>query len=192
MGRSVLNEAPPAGDKLKKIHYHRFANTNSPQIAGTAEAVYWRTDTFTTTTTNATLIVFGQLWGVQGTSDQCGVYAQLVNSDNSNYGSEDTNNDSQRHRGVWYAGINHSADWSTFLMAWHKTYNGVPPGTYRYQVGHKCRNNQGGNHFAGYIDPQGGMSSTDNRSQQKERVCMIYECEASDSITHVAISDGGF
>ena len=121
MGRSVLNEAPPASDKLKKIHYHRFANTNSPSIPGNDEMVYWRTDTFTTTTTNATLIVFGQLWGVQGTSDQCGVYAQLVNSDNSNYGSEDTNNDSERHRGVWYAGINHNADWSTSVSYTHLT-----------------------------------------------------------------------
>ena len=131
MARTVLHKAPPASDNLVKIHYHEYANHNNVNASG--EVLYWRTNAFTTTTAGADLIVEGQCMGTVGASDQCGVYCMLTdNSGNGISGMNETRstNDDNKFRGVWYAGVNHNANWSTFMFAWHKKYTNVPAGTY--------------------------------------------------------------
>ena len=132
MARTVLNKAAAASDNLVKIHYHEYANHNNVNASG--EVLYWRTNAFTTTTAGADLIVEGQCMGTVGASDQCGVYCMLTdNSGNgiSGQGETRSTNDDNKFRGIWYAGINHNANWSTFMLAWHKKYTNVPAGTYK-------------------------------------------------------------
>jgi len=179
MARTVLNKPAVSSDKLVKIHYHQYSNMNNVNAA--AETNYWRTDTFTTTTANADLMVYGQLMGVSGASDQCGVYCMLLDGSSnqgvSGMGETRSTNDDEKFRGVWYAGVNHNTNWSTFMMAWHKVYTGVPAGTYKIEVGHHSRSG-GGQHFAQYIDPIGSNSNADNRFQQMKRMCAVWELEA--------------
>ena len=185
MARTVLNKAAAASDNLVKIHYHEYANMNN--VNAQPETMYWRTNAFTTTTSNADLIVEGQCMGVQGASDQCGVYCMLTdNSGNgiSGQGETRSTNDDNKFRGIWYAGINHNANWSTFMLAWHKKYTNVPAGTYKIEVGHDSRSG-GNNHFSAYIDPVGSNSNADNRFQQMKRICTVWELKAGSGVGSV-------
>lgn len=186
MARTVLNKSDSAtSDKLVKIHYHEYANNNNVTASG--ETLYWRTNAFTTTTADADLIVEGQCFGTQGASDQCGVYCMLTDNSGNAISGDDMNesrstNDDDKFRGIWYAGVNHSADWATFMLAWHKKYTSVPAGTYKIEIGHDSRS--GGNqHFAGYIDPVGSASNADDRFQQMKRICMVWELEAGSGVS---------
>ena len=187
MARTILNKSDSAtSDKLVKIHYHEYANNNNVTASG--ETLYWRTNAFTTTTADADLIVEGQCFGTQGASDQCGVYCMLTDNSGNAISGDDMNesrstNDDDKFRGIWYAGVNHSADWATFLFAWHKAYTGVAPGTYRVEIGHSTHNNAGGNHPMQYIDPNGDSGNTDNRCQPCDRQCMVWECKPGDGVT---------
>ena len=183
MARTVLNKAAAASDNLVKIHYHEYANHNNVNAAG--ETLYWRTNAFTTTTAGADLIVEGQCMGTVGASDQCGVYCMLTdNSGNGISGMNETRsqNDDNKFRGVWYAGVNHNANWSTFMMAWHKKYTNVPAGTYKIEIGHDSRSG-GSQHFCGYIDPVGSSGNADNRFQQMKRMCTVWELKAGSGVS---------
>ena len=183
MARSVLHKAPPASDNLVKIHYHEYANHYNVNAAG--EVLYWRTNAFTTTTADADLIVEGQCMGTQGASDQCGVYCMLNdNSGNGISGMNETRstNDDNKFRGVWYAGVNHNANWSTFMFAWHKKYTNVPAGTYKIEIGHDSRSG-GSQHAFGYIDPVGSSGNADNRFQQMKRMCTVWELKAGSGVS---------
>ncbi len=192
MARTVLNKVPAASDKLVKIHYHEYANHNNVNAAG--EVLYWRTNAFTTTTSSADLIVEGQCFGTQGASDQCGVYCMLTDNSGNAISGDDMNesrstNDDDKFRGIWYAGVNHNANWSTFMLAWHKKYTSVPAGTYKIEIGHDSRS--GGNqHFAGYIDPVGSANNSDNRFQQLKRICMVWELEAGSGVSSRNMTTG--
>ena len=183
MARTVLHKAPPASDNLVKIHYHEYANHNNVNASG--EVLYWRTNAFTRTTAGAVLIVEGQCMGTVGASDQCGVYCMLTdNSGNGISGMNETRstNDDNKFRGVWYAGVNHNANWSTFMFAWHKKYTNVAAGTYKIEVGHDSRS--GGNqHFCQHIDPVGSSGNADNRFQQMKRMCTVWELKAGSGVS---------
>ena len=183
MARTVLHKAPPASDNLVKIHYHEYANHNNVNASG--EVLYWRTNAFTTTTAGADLIVEGQCMGTVGASDQCGVYCMLTdNSGNGISGMNETRstNDDNKFRGVWYAGVNHNANWSTFMFAWHKKYTNVPAGTYKIEIGHDSRSG-GSQHAFGYIDPVGSSGNADNRFQQMKRMCTVWELKAGSGVS---------
>ena len=183
MARTVLHKAPPASDNLVKIHYHEYANHNNVNASG--EVLYWRTNAFTTTTAGADLIVEGQCMGTVGASDQCGVYCMLTdNSGNGISGMNETRstNDDNKFRGVWYAGVNHNANWSTFMFAWHKKYTNVPAGTYKIEIGHDSRSG-GSQHAFGYIDPVGSSGNADNRFQQMKRLCTVWELKAGSGVS---------
>ena len=149
--------------------------------------MYWRTNAFTTTTAGADLIVEGQCMGTVGASDQCGVYCMLTdNSGNgiSGQGETRSTNDDNKFRGIWYAGINHNANWSTFMLAWHKKYTNVPAGTYKIEIGHDSRSG-GSQHAFGYIDPVGSSGNADNRFQQMKRICTVWELKAGSGVGSV-------
>ncbi len=188
MARTILNKPETAGvaNLLQKIHYFVYRNNNN--VGGATEQVIWRTGNFTTTTTDASLIVSGQFWGIGGASDQCGAYVMLTDGSGNDvsgnpHGEVRSAHDDNKFKGVWYAGVNHSADWATFLFAWHKAYTGVAPGTYRVEIGHSTHNNAGGNHPMQYIDPNGDAGNTDNRCQPCDRQCMVWECKPGDGVT---------
>ena len=190
MARTVLNKAPTASDKLVKIHYHEYANNNNINASG--EVLYWRTNAFTTTTSGADLIVEGQHMGTQHASDQCGIYCMLTdNSGNPISGMNETRstNDDNKFRGIWYAGVNHSANWSTFMCAWHKKYTNVPAGTYKIEIGHDSRSG-GAQHMCAYIDPVGSAGNSDNRFQQMKRMCMVWELKAGSGVSSRNMTTG--
>lgn len=185
MARTILNKPEGTSDLLQKVHMHRYFNHAGVSDANSANL--WRTNNFTTTTENATLIVMGQLWGISNYSDQCGPYCQILDSSNNipSWSPENNNIDSARHRGCWYAGVDADAQWATFLFKWNKAYTGVTPGTYKIAVGWRSRSGGSGEKPFKYIDPIGSSGNVDNRSQQADRYCLIYECKPDGGISGV-------
>ena len=192
MARTILNEAEGSSDLLQKVHLHKYHNNATVNDSG--DALLWRTATFTTTTTDATLILMGQLWGISNYSDQCGPYCQLLKGDNTipSFSNENNNIDSARHRGIWYAGVDAGASWATFFMRWNKAYTGVTPGDYRIGIGWKTRNGGSGDKPFKYIDPIGSSGNSDDRSQQADRYCLIYECKPDAAIAGVNMTWNSF
>ena len=97
-------------------------------------------------------------------------------------------NDDNKFRGIWYAGANTSANWATFMLAWHKVYTGIPAGSYRISVGHDTHDGNGGNHFCSRVDPVGSDGGSDNRFRQMRRHCMIWELEAGSGVSSKAMT----
>lgn len=186
MGRSILNVASGGSsttDKLVKVHYHKWAvRTGNDNLR---EDVMWRTGAFTTTTTNATLIVTGQMWGRHAISDHCGVYAQLIYSSNNNnvltgYADED----GERYYGIGYAGVNKGTDWGKYLLQWYQVLPNVAAGTYKIDIGWRTRADSTDRPFTDY-----NINNTDDaRSRQHDSTCEIWELEPSQGLTNTNLA----
>ena len=192
MGRSISSAVSGYDDQLVKIHYHRY-DTRHTAGSGGGSGVLWRTNHFTTTTTNSTLIVKGQIWGASNYSDACGEFVELQNSDGSAIDSSWRNTDGRRYWGVSYAGVDNSQQnsWAKFLFHWHQVYTNISPGTYEILVGWSCRNNASNNRPFN----QWNINTTDDaRSRQHESHCEIWELkpgsgDVATSLTNTNISD---
>ena len=183
MGRSILNlpESSPTGDKLVKIHYHKYNVRHG--VSNAATGILWRTAAFTTTTSNATFIVTGQLWGRHSASDHCGIYCQLVDNSGANVVANAADLDGARYRGIGYAGVNAAQSWAKFLLQWHQVYTGISAGTYKILIGWSQRNNAAGRPFTDY-----NINNTDDaRSKQHDSTCEIWELESSQGITNTSL-----
>ena len=193
MGRSILNAGTGGiDDQLVKIHYHRYDTRHN---LGTAQSgVIWRTNHFTTTTNNATLIVKGQIWGGTAYSDACGEYTELCNSNGSAYDSSWRNTDGRRYWGCSYAGVDNSSSWAKFLFHWHQVYTNINAGTYEIVCGWNTRDNGNNNRPFQYSNIN---ANDDVRSRQHESHCEIWELkpgsgDLASSLTNTNISDVGW
>ena len=183
MGRSILNlPETSTGDKLVKIHYHKHSVRYG--VSNSANGILWRTAAFTTTTTNATFIVTGQIWARHSASDHCGVYCQLVDNSGANVVSGAADTDGARYRGIGYAGVNTGQSWAKFLLQWHQVYTGIAPGTYKILIGWSLRNGASERPFTDY-----NINNTDdNRSQQHDSTCEIWELESSQGLNNQSLT----
>ena len=172
-----IDEPPAAGgDLLTKCHIRRYQQRST--ISDSNNSTLWVPPSFTTTTDNAVLVVRGQFWGVDNASDMCGAYAEL--KDNSGNSIEGGQNDSPRHQGVFYAGVNQGANWARHLFTWHKIYTNVSPGTYRMYFGWHVRDGGSGNRPFERIDPNG---SDDGRTRPHERLLYVWELSGGDGLS---------
>jgi len=183
MGRSILNlpESSPTSDKLVKIHYHKYNTRHG--LSDVSNGILWRTAAFTTTTSNATFIVTGQIWGRHAAADHCGIYCQLVNNAGANAVAGAADTDGARYRGIGYAGVNAGASYATFLLQWHQVYTGLAAGTYKVLIGWSTRNGNSSRPFTDYNI----NTSDDARSQQHDSTCEIWELESSQGITNTSL-----
>ena len=185
MGRSILNPEIPAAttDKLVKVHYHKWSTrTGNDNLR---EDVMWRTGAFTTTTTNATLIVTGQMWGRHAVSDHCGVYAQLINSsNNSNVLAGYADEDGERYYGIGYAGVNQGTAYAKYLLHWYQVLPNVAAGTYKIDIGWRTRSVSTDRPFSDYNI----NSNDDDRAHQHDSTCEIWELEPSQGLTNTNLA----
>lgn len=184
MGRSILNlpETPTSDDKLVKIHYHKYSTRQG--LGNVPGGIIWRTAAFTTTESNATFIVTGQIWGRHSASDHCGVYCQLVDNSGANVVSGAADQDGARYRGIGYAGVNTGQSWAKFLLQWHQVYTGIAPGTYKILIGWSSRNSNNSRPFTDYNI----NSNDDNRNQQHDSTCEIWELKNSEGLNNQSLS----
>ena len=187
MGRSILNTTSTIDDKLVKIHYHRYDQRFG--ITYGVTGVAWRSGHFTTTTSNATLIVKGQMWGCRSYSDGCGEYTELCNSDGSAVQSSWRTNDGKRYWGSSYAGVDNGDVWAKFLWHWHQVYTGVQPGTYEIVCGWNVRNGTSGQAPFQVVHPD---SNDDGRSRQHELHCEVWELKPSGGLTNTNLSQNNW
>ena len=189
MGRSILNlpEQSSSPDTLKKIHYKTYASRHT--LSENSSGIIWRTGHFTTTTSNATLIVKGQLWGANAYSDACGEYVELCNSNGTAYQSSWRNTDGKRYWGVSYAGVDTQEVWAKFLFHWHQVYYNISPGTYEIVVGWSSRNGGSGQKPFSRVNIN---VNDDNRSRQHESNCEIWECAQSGGLINTNLSQNNW
>ena len=185
MGRSILNlPETSSGDKLVKIHYHKYSTRHS--LSNSTNGTIWRTGTFTTTTDNATFIIKGQIWGRAHDSDHCGVFCQLLDSSNNNVVSGADNDDGARYQGIGYAGVNAGGAWAKFLLAWHQIYTGIDAGTYKIRIGYSPRNGSQERPFEFW-----NINATDDsRAHQHDSHCEIWELKNSQGLNNQNLSVG--
>ena len=185
MGRSILNVPEVStGDKLVKIHYHKYSTRHS--IPGGNSGTLWRTADFTTTTDNATFVIKGQIWGRAYASDHCGVYCQLLDSNNNNVVSGADGTDGARYQGIGYAGVNAGGSWAKFLLAWHQIYTGIDAGTYKVLIGYSPRDGSADRPFSDWNI----SSNDDGRAHQHDSHCEIWELENSQGLNNQNLSVG--
>ena len=184
MGRSILN-LPEAStsDKLAKVHYHKYSTRHG--VSESANGGLWLSSGFTTTTSNATLIIRGQIWARHNASDTCGIYCQLLDNSNNNAISGADNQDGSRYWGIGYSGVNTGTAWAKFLLSWHQIYTGVDAGTYKVKIGWSTRDGTTGNRpFSDWNINSGD----DARSRQHDTTCQIWELEDSEGLTNTNLS----
>ena len=185
MGRLILNEPEVStGDNLVKIHYHKYSTRHS--LSNSSNGTIWRTASFNTTTPNATFIIKGQIWARAHASDHCGVYCQLLDSNNNNVVSGADSDDGARYQGIGYAGVNAGGAWAKFLLAWHQIYTGIDAGTYRIRIGWSAKNGGQERPFEFW-----NINATDDgRSHQHDSHCEIWELKNSQGLNNQNLSVG--
>ena len=185
MGRSILNlPETSSGDNLIKVHYHKYASRHG--LDNSQSGVIWRTDPFTTTEDNATFIIKGQIWGRAHASDHCGVFCQLLDSNNNNVVSGADSDDGARYQGIGYAGVNAGGAWAKCLLAWHQIYTGIDPGTYRIRIGWSAKNGGQERPFEFW-----NINATDDaRSHQHDSHCEIWELKNSQGLINQNLTVG--
>ena len=185
MGRSILNlPETSSGDKLVKIHYHKYSTRHG--LNNSQSGVIWRTSTFTTTTDNATFVIKGQIWGRHHAADHCGVFCQLLDSNNNTVVSGADNTDGARYQGIGYAGVNNGASWAKFLLSWHQVYTGIGAGVYKIHIGWKPRNGSSERPFEFWNI----NSADDSRSHQHDSHCELWELKNSQGLNNQNLSVG--
>ena len=185
MGRLILNEPEVStGDNLVKIHYHKYSTRHS--LSNSGNGTIWRTANFTTTTPNATFIIKGQIWGRAHASDHCGVFCQLLDSNNNNVVSGADSDDGARYQGIGYAGVNSGHSWAKFLLAWHQIYTGINAGTYKVLIGWQAKNGAQERPFSDWNI----NANDDSRSHQHDSHCEIWELKNSQGLNNQNLSVG--
>ena len=183
MGRSILNVPEVStGDKLVKIHYHKYSTRHGLNNSG--NGVIWRTSTFTTTTDNATFVIKGQIWGRHSAADHCSVFCQLLDSSNNNVVSGADSADGPRYQGIGYAGVNSGSAWAKFLLAWHQIYTGIDAGTYKVLIGWSTKNGGQERPFSDFNI----NANDDARSHQHDSHCEIWELKNSQGLNNQNLS----
>ena len=170
MARKVLYVPETnVSDKLVKVT--RFRNNTRTPLSDSSSGVIW-SGSFTKEYDSNTswILMEGMLPGTNNYSDQCGIYAML---DGAN-----TNNDTPRHRGVHYSGVNEDQGWARFILYVHRIIDNTDSaqelnaGSRTWSVGWSTRNGSSSDRPFEIWNPN---SSDDSRNQQYGSIMAIYE-----------------
>ncbi len=156
-------------DKLVKVTHFRNNSRFGVNTAGTGSLM---TGNFTKTydANKSWILMEGMIPGGKNYSDQCGIFAGLDGMD--------TNNDTPRHQGVYYAGSNGGAQWDRFILYVHRIIDNTDStqelgaGSRSFTVGWKAKNGSSGERPFEICNPN---SADDNRNQQYGSLMSIYE-----------------
>ena len=170
MARKVLY-VPEASVTDKLVKVTRFRNSTRTSLNNAASSVIW-SDNFTKEydANTSWILMEGMLPGTNNYSDQCGIYAML---DGAN-----TNNDTPRHRGVHYSGVNEDQPWARFILYVHRIIDNTDStqelnaGSRTWSVGWSTRNGSSGDRPFEIWNPN---SSDDGRNQQYGSIMAIHE-----------------
>ena len=171
MARRIIG-TPPAqasGDKLVKAT-HWYNNTRT-DISTHAEYTFWTANFTKEKDANTSWILMdGMLPGASNYSDQCGVFAGLDGMD--------TNDDTPRHHGSYYAGVNDGAGWAKFIWQIHRIIKNddsaqeLAAGSRSWSVGFSPRDNGGGQRPFKVWNPN---NNEDGRDNQHGSIMTIWE-----------------
>tara|TARA_B100000902_G_C27164912_1_gene840675 strand:+ start:526 stop:1047 length:522 start_codon:yes stop_codon:yes gene_type:complete len=170
MGRLLLNSQESiVSDKLVKCT--RFRNDNRASLGDASNGTIW-TGNFTKQhdANTSWILMEGMLPGASNYSDQCGVYAMLDGAS--------TSNDTPRHRGIYYSGVNEDQPWARFILYVHRIIDNsdstqeLDAGNRTWTIGWKTRNGNSGNKPFKIWNPN---NNEDNRMNQNGSIMSIYE-----------------
>jgi hypothetical protein len=170
MARNVLNvTTTTAAEKLVKVTH--FRNNSRTGLSDSGDSTIW-SGSFTKQYDENTswILMEGMLPGGVASSDQCGVYAGLDGMS--------TSNDSDRHKGVWYAGVDQGDAWAKFILYVHRIIDNthasqeLAAGSRTWSVGWKTRNGSTANKPFQIWNIN---SSDDGRNNQYGSIMSIYE-----------------
>jgi hypothetical protein len=172
MARNLLNSTSTTtttGDKL--VNVTRFRNNTRTGLSDSSNGTIW-TGSFTKQydANTSWILMEGMLPGARAYSDQCGVYAGLDGMS--------TSNDSDRHKGVWYAGVDQGDIWARFTLYVHRIIDNtdaaaeLASGSRTWTVGWKTRSGSSGDKPFQIWNPN---SNEDERNQQYGSIMSIYE-----------------
>jgi len=156
-------------DKLVKVTRFRN-NTRAGLSDGSSGTISSGSFTKQYDANTSWILMEGMLPGAGTYSDQCGIFAMLNGAD--------TNNDTPRHRGVFYGGSNGGQVWDRFILYVHRIIDNsdstqeLGAGSRTWSVGWSTKSGGGGNKPFQFLNPN---TSDDNRNQQYGSIMSIYE-----------------
>ena len=170
MARKILG-TKPAIERDKLINVTHYWMNNRTSVPTSSNGTLW-TGSFTKQkdATESWILMDGMIPGTNNYSDQCGVFAMLDGAD--------TNNDTPRHHGVYYAGANSSNGWARFIWQVHRIIKNddsqqeLAAGSRTWTIGWYPRNGSSGEKPFEIMNPN---SSDDSRNNQYGGHLTIWE-----------------
>ena len=170
MARKILG-TKPAIERDKLINVTHFYRNDRAQVSNSADGTLW-TGSFTKLkdATESWILMDGMIPGTRNFSDQCGAFAMLDGAD--------TNNDTPRHHGVYYAGANSDNDWARFIWQVHRIIKNddstqeLAAGSRTWRIGWYPRSGSSGQRPFHHQNPN---SSDDSRNNQYGSHLTIWE-----------------
>ena len=170
MARKIIG-TPPAIERDKLINATHYWMNGRTSVSNSSNGTLW-TGTFTKQkgANESWILMDGMIPGSNNYSDQCGAFAMLDGAD--------TNNDTPRHHGVYYAGANSSNGWARFIWQVHRIIKNddsqqeLAAGSRTWTIGWYPRNGSSGEKPFEIMNPN---SSDDSRNNQYGGHLTIWE-----------------
>ena len=170
MARKIIG-TPPAIERDKLINATHYWMNGRTSVSNSSNGTLW-TGTFTKQkgANESWILMDGMIPGTNNYSDQCGAFAMLDGAD--------TNNDTPRHHGVYYAGANSSNGWARFIWQVHRIIKNddsqqeLAAGSRTWTIGWYPRNGSSGEKPFEIMNPN---SSDDSRNNQYGGHLTIWE-----------------
>tara|TARA_B100001989_G_scaffold68618_1_gene46607 strand:- start:584 stop:1105 length:522 start_codon:yes stop_codon:yes gene_type:complete len=170
MARKIIG-TKPAIERDKLINVTHYWRNDRQSVNTSSNGTLW-TGSFTKqkSATESWILMDGMIPACNNYSDQCGAFAMLDGAD--------TNNDTPRHHGVYYAGANSSNGWARFIWQVHRIIKNddsaqeLAAGSRTWTIGWYPRNGSSGEKPFQTMNPN---SSDDNRNNQYGGHLSIWE-----------------
>ena len=171
MARRIIGTPPSAAASDKLVKATHFYNNSRTTLSTYSNYTFWTANFTKEKDANTSWILMdGMFPGAQNYSDQCGIWAGLDGMD--------TNNDTPRHHGVYYAGVNDGAGWAKFILQIHRIIKNddsaqeLDAGSRSWSVGFTPRDGGGGQRPFGVWN---NNSNEDGRDHQHGSIMTIWE-----------------
>lgn len=170
MARKIIG-TKPAIEQDKLINVTHFWNNSRAGISDAANGTLW-TGSFTKLkgATESWILMDGMLPGTQNYSDQCGIWVGLD--------GYDSNDNTPRHHGICYAGVNEENGWARFILQVHRIIKNddstqeLAAGSRTWTVGWSTNSGSSGDKPFRNINPN---SSDDGRNNQYGSYMSVWE-----------------
>lgn len=171
MARRIIGtpETPASSDKLVKVTH--FMSSGRAGVSDSGNGTLWSGSFTKEKDANTSWILMdGMIPGAIAYSDQCGIWAALD--------GKDTNNDTPRHHGVYYAGANSGSSWARFLLYVHRIIKNddsaqeLNAGSRTWTIGWMTRSGSSGDKPFAVMNPN---SNEDSRNNQYGSRMAIWE-----------------